>query len=110
VACQRSDIARPPAADGTTTGIIPSWAATLVVFNPLSAVIRISVTGAPPTATSYDVIVPGNSLFQWPLFGNSTQLTAVVDYPGAVPADEANTFAVIGVMEADHGAFVGSLV
>lgn len=88
---------------------IPDGQCSLVVHNPLAAPIYVLFGGGVPAANSYDLAVPGQALLAYPLPYGAAQLSALVDYAGAVPASDAGQHATISVTRTNQGTFVGAL-
>jgi hypothetical protein len=81
--------------------------ATLLVQNPLAAPVYIRFGASPPSVRSHDLACPARSIMAWPIDPGTANITAVVDYPGAVPAADAGLEAIIRASEATLGPFVG---
>lgn len=91
-------LGRLPAVNGASlVGVpVPGNAKSLVVYNPLQAVLYLGFGGAVVTATSNDVAVAPQNLVAIPVPAGTHQLSALLSYPGAVPASDAGLSATIG--------------
>lgn len=109
MACRVVELFQLPAVDGAKgSGALTGEPATLLVFNPLAAPIYIRFGSSLPSASSHDLACPGQAIMAWPIDGGTGRITAVVDYPGAVPATDVGA-AIIRASEATLGAFVGAI-
>lgn len=107
-----TEIARLQAVDGdqATTGQLPPGSCSLVVLNPLSAPIYILWSQGVPSASAFDLVVPGNALMAVPVPSGASALSAVVLYPGGtVPTGDGGSHAVLSMTDNNQGAFVGPL-
>ena len=110
MACRVAELFRLAAVDGARgTNALTGEPATLLVYNPLAAPIWIRFGTSTPSATSHDLSCPGQAVMAWPVDGGTGNITAIVDYPGAVPGADAGLEAIIRASEATLGAFVGPL-
>jgi hypothetical protein len=110
MACRVVELFRLAAIEGDSgSGALTGDPATLLVFNPLAAVIWIRFGNGTPSSSSYDLACPGEAMLAWPIDGGTGNITAVVDYPGAVPAGDVGQEAIIRASEATLSAFVGPL-
>jgi hypothetical protein len=99
-------VAGDPEADGSNA--MTGEPATLLVFNPLAAPIFIRYGTSVPTPQSYDLACPGEAVLAWPIMGTGV-ISAIVVYPGAVPAGDVGQEAIVSYTEATLPAFVGPL-
>lgn len=108
---QVGELARLSAVDAAEArGVgFPDWATSLVIFNPLAAPIFVRFDGTTPTATNYDIACPGEALMAYPMPNDVRVVSAVVDYPGAVPGADAGQVAILSATEDNQGVFVGPL-
>jgi hypothetical protein len=108
--CPQAELFRIAAVDAQQkTATVPAtMGQSLIVHNALAAPIWISFSGSDPVAPVYDLVVPGEALFTYPINGVTT-ITARVRYSGAVPPADANQFAIFLVSAANMGATVGPL-
>lgn len=104
----RLDAIVAPAPIGRTPLPSPLKANTIVVHNTLAAPIFILFGAGDPSAAAYDLVVPAKTLFVHPL-APTQRLSAVVVYPGAVPAGDVGQQAIIRVTSALFAPFVGPL-
>jgi len=108
--CRVVELFRLAAEEGAAgTNALTGEPATLLVYNPLAAPVYIRFGNSLPSATSHDLACPGQAIMAWPIDGGTGNITAVVDYPGAVPAGDVGLEAIIRASEATLGAFVGPL-
>lgn len=109
--CPQTELFRLAAIDQQqrTAAVPSSMGATLIVHNALAAPIVVSFSQSDPVAPNYDLIVPGQGLMTYPIAG-VRNVTARVDYPGAVPAADANMFAIFLVTARGMTAAVSPLV
>ena len=109
-ACRVAELFRLEAVDGADgTNALTGEPATLLVYNPLAAPVYIRFGSSLPSASSHDLACPGQAIMAWPIDGGTGNVTAVVEYPGAVPAGDVGLEAIIRASEATLGAFVGPL-
>jgi hypothetical protein len=106
--CKVLELFRLRAVDGDSASESTSGpVGTLLVYNPLAAPVYIGFGSSVPSAAAHDVACPGESILQWPISGVDT-ISAVVDYPGAVPATDVGRV-IVRVIESTQPAFVGPL-
>lgn len=109
MSCIQRPLFRLPAVDGARAAApVEGDPSGLLWCNPLRAPIFVSFSGSTPSRSSYDLVIPGESLGSWPL-GPIARVGAVVDYPGAVPSADANLEAILSVTNAGVGVHVGPL-
>jgi hypothetical protein len=113
-ACKVTELFRIPAVvagdpDADNTGPLTGEPATLLVYNPLAAPVYFRFGTGTPTATAHDLACPGEAIMAWPIDGGTGNITAVLVYPGAVPAADVGQELVVRSTEASLGAFVGPL-
>lgn len=79
--------------------LIPVGTRTITVLNNLAAPVYIRFGPTPPAAGDYDWSVPANEISNLPPLGSGASgvgfVSATVDYPGAVPAGDANLFVLV---------------
>lgn len=108
--CRVVELFRLPAVDGARgENALTGDPATLLILNPLAAPVYIRFGTGTPSPTSFDLACPGEAMMAWPIDGGTGNITAVVDYPGAVPAGDVGQECIIRASEATLGAFVGAL-
>lgn len=109
MSCRQLELFRLEAIDGATAAAnVEGDPNALLWVNPLAAPIYVRFGSGAVGRTSYDLVIPGESLGSWPL-GPFARVAAIVDYPGAPPTADANLQAVLSVTDAALGAFVGPL-
>lgn len=99
---------KPVDGDRASAAIPSDVRGTLLIYNPLAAPIYLNLSTADPKAASHDLACPGEALMCYPIGETAGHITAVIDYPGAVPADDVAA-AVISATGTILPAFVGPL-
>lgn len=106
---RRTELFRLPAAlDAQQVNAIVDQYCSLIVENALAAPIFIKFGNGVPGPGNYDLVCPGQGKMTHPIQGVGA-ISAVVAYPGAVPAGDAGFYAIFTVIDRDMGATVGPL-
>ena len=103
-------LGRLQAANGDQrSGVIAAGQCSVVVHNALSAPVFILFGQGVPALGHYDLVVPGSALLAFPIPDDASAISAVVIYPGTVPAGDAGLHATILTTGNNQGTSVGPL-